>query len=81
MSKPPRQPKIRLGDAVYHIKRPELGVGQVWELRYSGRVSVHWSGIGPADRDKRHYRMENLRLAKLASGLHFSHDHPTGSRA
>jgi len=38
--------KIRLGDRVRHRTRPNLGEGEVWELRANGRVSVHW------DRDK-----------------------------
>ena len=38
----PMSDRIRIGDRVRHVKRPELGIGTVWELRHSGRASVRW---------------------------------------
>ncbi len=36
-----RSRRIRLSDRVFHINRPER-LGTVYELRASGRISVHW---------------------------------------
>lgn len=78
MARPPKPPKIRLGDRVVHVKRPNLGTGTVWELRHS-RVSVHWDNVpsvpapkavgagvivpGPDRANYYHYRFESLKHA------------------
>lgn len=72
--------KIRLGDIVRHRTRPELGEGEVWELRASGRISVHWdkrpedwrkySGT-PVYKNHHHYPAKNLEVLPKRTGIIF----------
>jgi len=61
--------KFRLGDRVCY--RGDISrIGKIWELRNSGRASVHWDDDKPAihvgdanNYNVKHYKLENLRHA------------------
>lgn len=75
--------KIRIGSIVTCIKQPELGLGEVWELHPSGRVSVHWHRDQEAWRlrdfhlpdtrglNKKHYLPSSLRIVEPRKGIIF----------
>lgn len=58
--------KIRIGDVVEHRRQWPGFYGRVWELRSSGRASIHWFDHDAKSRsfNKVHVKLSNLRKVK-----------------